>query len=235
MMACRKQTISVKFLHLHLDSALNSPVDEIDTPVISDKNEVPASSSFKPTAKFLSMMPEEQRASSPKLQDLSLPSYLDFILFWGDFEDSPKLPSGIALDLRSVLFTMNSLGRLDHFLRVIITQSIHKQVNYEIAHGGEGEEKTDKNLQKAVSRWSTMHHIDTSFDAAAHEKFKESFLSLLSEYSTRIWTKEKFEDCMNSIVTANKRHPFSSSSSPDHEEESLKRIIENLESDLSYP
>eukprot|EP00026_Physarum_polycephalum_P000161 Phypoly_transcript_00161.p1 GENE.Phypoly_transcript_00161~~Phypoly_transcript_00161.p1 ORF type:complete len:2059 (-),score=306.68 Phypoly_transcript_00161:106-6282(-) len=209
---------------------MDSPAaDEDDTPVISDTHQVPSSSSFRPTTKFLTVDDANAAAASPKLKDLSLPSYLDIILFWGaNLEDSPKLPTGIALDLRMVLFTMNSLGRLDHFLRNLITFDINRHITYEIGHdAGEGSP-----LQRVFQRWASQYNVDTSQDPSVNEKLLQKFKGLISENVQRVWNKEKQEKYLNILVTANKLHP---SNNPNQsEEEVVKQVVEELEADLLY-
>lgn len=208
---------------------IDSPAaDEDDTPVISDTHQVPSSSSFRPTAKFLHLSDGTNAAPSPKLKDLTLPSYLDVILYWG-VEDSPKLPNGISIDLRMVLYTMNSLGRLDHYLRTLITSDINKHITAEIGHS-EGSESGA--LNKLFQRWASQYNVDTSLDAHSHFVFLSKFLDLISEHKARVWTKEKYERYTTRIVTANKRHPdFNTSES---EEEIMKKLLVELEADLLY-
>jgi hypothetical protein len=207
---------------------MDSPAaDEDDTPVISDTHQVPSSSSFRPTAKFLVVDEANSATSSPQLKDLSLPSYLDIILFWGaTFEDSPKLPAGIALDLRMVLFTMNSLGRLDHYLRNLVTFDINRHITNEIGH----DEGTP--LQRVFQRWTSQYNVDTSQDPSVNEKLLQKFSGLISENTQRIWNNEKQEKYLNILVTANKRHPSNNASQ--NEEEVVKQVVEELESDLLY-
>ena len=200
--------------------------------MISNRLQMPSSSTFKPTAKFFAA--DEANSSTPtptpKLKDLNLPSYLDVILFWGaTFEDSPKLPSGIPLDLRMVLFTMNSMGRLDHYLRTLITYNINRHITYEIGHdGGDGTP-----LQRVFQRWGSQYNVDTSQDPTMHEKLLAKFSSLLSEHTSRVWNKEKHERYMTRLVAANKRHPNSNPNQS--EEEVVKIVVEELESDILYP
>lgn len=211
------------------EDIIDSPAaDEDDTPVISDTHQVPSSSSFRPTAKFLNLSDGVHAVSSPKLKDLTLPSYLDIILYWG-VDDSPKLPNGISLDLRMVLFTMNSLGRLDHYLRTLITADINKHISVEI---GQADTSESVALQRLFSRWASQYRVDTSLDVKAHSSLLAKFSDLISEHNSRIWTKEKYERYMTRIVTANKLHPeFNAAES---EEEVLTKLVQELEADLLY-
>jgi hypothetical protein len=127
-----------------------------------------------------------------------------------------------------VLFTMNSLGRLDHYLRNLITYDINRHITYELNHdSGEG-----SSLQRVFERWATQYNVDTAQDPLANEKLLAKFSALLSEHSSRVWNKDKYHKYMTTLITANKRHP--NNSQDKSEEEVVKEVVEELEADLMH-
>lgn len=87
-------------------------------------------------------------------------------------------------------------------------------------------------LSRVFQRWSVQYHVDTSVDPVAYEKLLAKFSGLLSEHKSRVWNKEKHEKYMNLLITANKRHPNNNPNQS--EEEVVKKVVEELESDIVY-
>ncbi|KAM9964867.1 hypothetical protein ACTFIW_004659 [Dictyostelium discoideum] len=138
------------------------------------------------------------------LSDHKFPEWLDITIYWRNDETSNvvvvddsdiTISNGINLEIKQILLTEQSAGRLDHYLESKLITSIHNRLLNII------ESKTNEWVEPIYNYWIKSVNIEY------HNEITNSFQNFIQEFNSHIWDNRKYQAFLNRIVNLRRQFP----------------------------